>query len=194
MGINQSNSGTDKCQSIINCHLAAGKIAKDGCGPFSITGQPDAIGGREVGGLSNQLAAHMDIENPEHRSTVQRFWQSPTMADKAGYKAIDLFDAMDEGKIKAVWIMATNPMVSLPDGKKVARALNKCEFVVVSDCAENNDTLDFADVKLPATPWLEKNGTVTNSERRISRQTNAIAPKNYHGWHSYSELYLNSLI
>ena len=176
MGINQSNSGVDKCQSIINCHLATGKIAKDGCGPFSITGQPNAMGGREVGGLSNQLASHMDIENPEHRSSVQRFWQSPTIASKAGYKAVDLFDAIDDGKIKAVWIMATNPMVSLPDGKKIARTLKKCSFVVVSDCAENNDTLDFADVKLPATPWLEKNGTVTNSERRISRQTNAIPP------------------
>ncbi|MBA6327058.1 nitrate reductase [Colwellia sp. MB02u-6] len=190
MGINQSSSGVDKCQSIINCHLATGKIAKDGCGPFSITGQPNAMGGREVGGLSNQLAAHMDIENPEHRSTVQRFWQSPTMADKAGYKAIDLFDAMDEGKIKAVWIIATNPMVSLPDGKKIARALNKCEFIVVSDCAENNDTLDFADVKLPATPWLEKNGTVTNSERRISRQTNAIPPSGQakHDWQIIAEV------
>jgi assimilatory nitrate reductase catalytic subunit len=184
MGINQSTSGVDKCQSIINCHLATGKLAKDGCGPFSITGQPNAMGGREVGGLSNQLASHMDIENPEHRSTVQRFWQSPTIADKAGYKAIDLFDAMDEGKIKAIWIVATNPMVSLPDRKKIARALKKCEFVVVSDCAENNDTLDLADVKLPATPWLEKNGTVTNSERRISRQTNAIAPNGQarHDW------------
>lgn len=184
MGINQSHSGVDKCQSIINCHLATGKIAKDGCGPFSITGQPNAMGGREVGGLSNQLASHMDIENPEHRSTVQHFWQSPTIASKAGYKAVDLFDAMDDGKIKAVWIMATNPMVSLPDGKKIARALSKCEFVVVSDCAENNDTLDFAEVKLPATPWLEKNGTVTNSERRISRQTNAIAPNGQakHDW------------
>jgi assimilatory nitrate reductase catalytic subunit len=184
MGINQSNSGVDKCQSIINCHLATGKLAKDGCGPFSITGQPNAMGGREVGGLSNQLTSHMDIENPEHRSTVQRFWQSPTMAEKTGYKAVDLFDAIDEGKVKAVWIMATNPMVSMPDRNKIARALNKCEFVVVSDCVENNDTLDLADVKLPATPWLEKNGTVTNSERRISRQTNAIAPNGQakHDW------------
>lgn len=184
MGINQSNSGVDKCQSIINCHLATGKIAKDGCGPFSITGQPNAMGGREVGGLSNQLTAHMDIDNPEHRSTVQRFWQSPTIADKEGYKAVDLFNAMDEGKIKAVWIMATNPVVSLPNREKIVRALKKCELVVVSDCVENNDTLSFADVKLPATPWLEKNGTVTNSERRISRQTNAIAPNGQakHDW------------
>lgn len=190
MGINQSNSGVDKCQSIINCHLASGKIAKDGCGPFSITGQPNAMGGREVGGLSNQLTSHMDIENPKHRSTVQRFWQSPTMASKAGYKAVDLFDAMDEGKIKAVWIMATNPMVSLPDRNKIERALKKCEFVVVSDCVQNNDTLSFADVKLPATPWLEKNGTVTNSERRISRQINAIPPNGQakHDWQIIAEV------
>lgn len=184
MGINQSNSGVDKCQSIINCHLATGKIAKDGCGPFSITGQPNAMGGREAGGLSNQLASHMDIENPTHRATVQRFWQSPTIASKAGYKAVDLFDAIDTGKIKAVWIMATNPVVSLPEREKITRALTKCDFVVVSDCVENNDTLEFADVKLPATPWLEKNGTVTNSERRISRQTNAIMPNGdaQHDW------------
>ncbi|MBA6233330.1 MULTISPECIES: nitrate reductase [unclassified Colwellia] len=190
MGINQSNSGVDKCQSIINCHLATGKIGKDGCGPFSITGQPNAMGGREVGGLSNQLASHMDIENPEHRSTVQRFWQSPTMADKSGYKAVDLFDAIDKGKVKAVWIMATNPMVSLPDRQKIARALSQCEFVVVSDCVENNDTLDLADVKLPATPWLEKNGTVTNSERRISRQINAIAANGQakHDWQIIAEV------
>jgi len=190
MGINQSNSGVDKCQSIINCHLATGKIAKDGCGPFSITGQPNAMGGREVGGLSNQLASHMDIDNPKHRSTVQRFWQSPTIADKVGYKAVDLFNAIDEGKVKAVWIMATNPVVSLPNREKTIRALKKCEFVVVSDCVENNDTLDFADVKLPATPWLEKNGTVTNSERRISRQTNAISPNGQakHDWKIIAEV------
>jgi assimilatory nitrate reductase catalytic subunit len=190
MGINQSNSGVDKCQSIINCHLATGKIAKEGCGPFSITGQPNAMGGREVGGLSNQLASHMDIENPEHRSSLQRFWQSPTMANKAGYKAVDLFDAIDEGKVKAVWIMATNPMVSLPDRAKIARALKKCELVVVSDCVDKNDTLDLADVKLPATPWLEKNGTVTNSERRISRQINAISPNGQakHDWSIIAEV------
>ncbi|MBU2872206.1 nitrate reductase [Colwellia sp. E2M01] len=184
MGINQSSSGVDKCQSIINCHLASGKIAKKGAGPFSITGQPNAMGGREVGGLANQLAAHMDVDNPTHQDLVQRFWQSPTIANKQGAKAVDMFDKIASGEIKAVWIMATNPVVSLPDHDKVAAALKQCELVVVSDCVEKNDTLAFADVKLPATPWLEKNGTVTNSERRISRQRNAVLPagESKHDW------------
>ena len=184
MGINQSSSGVDKCQTIINCHLASGKIGKAGTGPFSITGQPNAMGGREVGGLANQLAAHMDIDNPAHQDTVQRFWQSPTIANKQGAKAVELFDKMASGEIKAVWIMGTNPVVSLPDREKVIAALKKCELVVVSDCVEKNDTLAYADVKLPATPWLEKNGTVTNSERRISRQRNAVTPAGQakHDW------------
>lgn len=184
MGINQSSSGVDKCQTIINCHLASGKIGKAGSGPFSITGQPNAMGGREVGGLANQLAAHMDIDNPQHQDKVQRFWQSPTIANKQGAKAIDLFDKLASGEIKAVWIMATNPVVSLPNRAKITAALKKCELVVVSDCVEQNDTLAFADVKLPATPWLEKNGTVTNSERRISRQRNAVLPAGQakHDW------------
>ncbi|WP_448549462.1 nitrate reductase [Thalassotalea fusca] len=176
MGINQSATGVDKCQAIINCHLATGKIGQPGCGPFSITGQPNAMGGREVGGLANQLAAHMDLENAEHRQQVQTFWQSPTIASQEGYKAVDMFDAILAGKIKAVWIMATNPLVSLPDKNKVERALAACELVVVSDCVNNNDTLAYADIKLPAAPWLEKDGTVTNSERCISRQRSAVKP------------------
>lgn len=169
-GVNQSTSGTDKVNSIINCHLATGRIGHPGMGPFSITGQPNAMGGREVGGLANQLAAHMEIENPSHRETVARFWQVDRVADKPGLKAVDLFDAIDEGKVKAVWIMATNPVVSMPDADKVKRALDKCELVVVSDCIENTDTAACALVLLPATGWAEKDGTVTNSERRISRQ------------------------
>ena len=170
MGVNQSASGTDKANSIINCHLATAKIGREGCGPFSLTGQPNAMGGREVGGLANMLACHMDIENPEHRQTVQNYWQSPAIADKAGLKAVDLFENINNGKVKAVWIMATNPMVSMPNRQKIAEALNKCELVVVSDCVAKNDTLDFAHIALPATGWSEKDGTVTNSERRISRQ------------------------
>ena len=170
MGVNQSSSGVDKANAIINCHLATGKIGRQGCGPFSITGQPNAMGGREVGGLSNMLAAHMDIENPQHRRWAQQFWNSPTICTKAGLKAIDLFESMEQGKVKAVWIMATNPLVSMPNRAKITRALENCEFVVVSDCVSQNDTLALADVKLPATAWSEKEGTVTNSERRISRQ------------------------
>lgn len=167
-GINQSATGTDKCNAIINCHLASGKIGYEGAGPFSITGQPNAMGGREVGGLANQLAAHMDFDEQDI-DRVQRFWQSPSIAQQPGLKAVDLFDAIDDGRIKFVWIMATNPAVSLPDSNKVRRALEKCPTVVVSDVV-NTDTSRYANILLPAKSWSEKDGTVTNSERRISRQ------------------------
>jgi assimilatory nitrate reductase catalytic subunit len=174
-GINQSSSGTDKVNSIINCHLLSGRISRPGMGPFSITGQPNAMGGREVGGLANQLAAHMEIDNPIDRDRVQRFWQSPTIATRNGYKAVELFDAIADGKIKAVWIMATNPVVSLPEANKVKQALQQCELVVTSDCVRLTDTTEYAHIRLPALSWGERDGTVTNSERRISRQ-NAFLP------------------
>ncbi len=169
-GVNQSSTGTDKVNSIINCHLLTGRIGRPGMGPFSITGQPNAMGGREVGGLANMLAAHMDLENPAHRRTVQDFWNSPAIAAQPGLKAVDLFEAIHERRIKAVWIMATNPVVSLPDADKVKEALQRCELVVVSDCVERTDTNALAHVLLPAAGWSEKDGTVTNSDRRISRQ------------------------
>jgi assimilatory nitrate reductase catalytic subunit len=169
-GVNQSSSGTDKVNSIINCHLLTGRIGHPGMGPFSLTGQPNAMGGREVGGLANMLAAHMDLHDADHRELVQQFWQSPRIADKGGLKAVDLFQAIEAGKVKAVWIIATNPMVSLPDANQVQRALEKCELVIVSDIVGKTDTNAFADVLLPALGWGEKDGTVTNSERRISRQ------------------------
>jgi assimilatory nitrate reductase catalytic subunit len=169
-GVNQSSSGTDKVNSIINCHLLTGRIGRPGMGPFSITGQPNAMGGREVGGMANMLAAHMNLENAAHRETVQAFWDSPRMAARGGLKAVDLFDAVHDGRVKAIWIMATNPVVSLPDANRVREALQGCELVVVSDCVSRTDTLDFAHVRLPAAAWGEKDGTVTNSERRISRQ------------------------
>jgi assimilatory nitrate reductase catalytic subunit len=169
-GVNQSSAGTDKVNSIINCHLLTGRIGKPGMGPFSVTGQPNAMGGREVGGLCNQLAAHLDIDKPAHRALVQTFWNSPRIADKAGLKAVDLFDALHEGRVKAVWIMATNPVVSLPDADRAREALRRCEFVVVSDVVRDTDTTQCAHLLLPALAWGEKDGTVTNSERRISRQ------------------------
>ncbi len=174
-GVNQSSAGTDKVNSIINCHLLTGRIGKPGMGPFSLTGQPNAMGGREVGGLANMLAAHMELANPAHRATVQTFWDSPAIADTGGLKAVDLFQAIEAGKVKAVWIMATNPMVSLPDANQVQRALEKCELVIASDIILGTDTNAFADVLLPALGWGEKDGTVTNSERRISRQR-AVLP------------------
>jgi assimilatory nitrate reductase catalytic subunit len=176
MGVNQSSAGVDKASSIINCHLASGKIGKAGSGPFSITGQPNAMGGREVGGLANLLAAHMDIDNASHRQIVQDYWSSPTIVDQPGLKAVDLFKRIGSGEVKAVWIIATNPLVSMPNRKDVETALEKCELVVVSDYVSSNDTMAYADIKLPATSWSEKDGTVTNSERRISRQRAFLPP------------------
>ncbi len=169
-GVNQSSAGTDKVNSIINCHLLTGRIGRPGMGPFSLTGQPNAMGGREVGGMANMLAAHMDIENESHRRTVQDFWASPRIPERAGLKAVELFDAMHAGRIKAVWIMATNPVVSLPDADRAREALARCDLVVASDCVADTDTVRLAHVRLPAVAWGEKDGTVTNSERRISRQ------------------------
>jgi assimilatory nitrate reductase catalytic subunit len=168
-GVNQSSAGTDKVNAIINCHLATGRIGRPGMGPFSLTGQPNAMGGREVGGLANQLAAHMRFDRPGHIDRVRRFWNAPNLATKPGLKAIDLFDAMLDGKIKALWIAGTNPAVSLPRANRVREALERCPFVVVAD-VRDNDTGEFAHVRLPALAWAEKDGTVTNSERRISRQ------------------------
>ena len=169
-GVNQSSIGTDKVNAIINCHLATGRIGRPGMGPFSVTGQPNAMGGREVGGLASTLAAHMEIEDSRHRDTVQRFWRSPSIPDRPGLKAVDLFQAVARGDVKALWIMATNPVDSMPDADAVRAALEACPFVVVSDITAETDTIPYADVKLPAAGWGEKDGTVTNSERRISRQ------------------------
>ena len=175
-GINQSSTGVDKGNAIINCHLATGKIGREGAGAFSITGQPNAMGGREVGGLSTQLAAHLHFENTNEIELVQRFWQAPNIATKQGLKAVELFDAVDSGKIKAIWIMATNPLVSMPNANLVKRALEKCPMVVVSECYENTDTMSYADVVLPASTWGEKQGSVTNSDRTISVHKSMINP------------------
>jgi len=169
-GINQSSSGVDKANAIINVHLATGRIGRPGMGPFSVTGQPNAMGGREVGGLANQLAAHLDFSDPAGVDLVARFWNAPNIAAQPGLKAVEMFQSIADGKIKAVWIMGTNPVVSLPDADKVRAALLGCELVVVSDCVQHTDTTACADILLPAAGWGEKDGTVTNSERCISRQ------------------------
>ncbi|AHK46732.1 nitrate reductase [Ensifer sp. ENS11] len=169
-GVNQSVSGTDKVNAIINCHLATGRIGRPGMGPFSLTGQPNAMGGREVGGLANMLAAHMDIEKAGDRDQVRRFWGAPAIAARPGLKAVDMFRAVADGRIKAIWIMATNPVVSMPDADAIEAALRACPFVVVSDVIRQTDTTRHAHVLLPSLGWGEKDGTVTNSERRISRQ------------------------
>ncbi len=174
-GVNQSSCGSDKASSILNCHLLTGRIGKPGSGPMSLTGQPNAMGGREVGGLASTLAAHMSIDHESHRRIVQDFWKSPSIASKPGLKAVDLFEAVGDGRIKALWIIATNPAVSMPDADRVRSAIAGCDFVVVSDCIEGTDTGALAHVLLPAAGWGEKDGTITNSERRISRQRSFLA-------------------
>lgn len=168
-GINQSSSGTDKVNAIINCHLATGRIGRPGMGPFSLTGQPNAMGGREVGGTANQLAAHMGFSEDECER-VGRFWNAPGIARRPGLQAVELFDAVESGRVRAVWIMATNPVDSQPDADRVRRALAKCPLVIVSDCHAETDTARYAHCLLPALSWGEKNGTTTNSERCITRQ------------------------
>ncbi len=175
-GINQSSSGSDKVNAIINCHLATGRIGRPGMGPFSVTGQPNAMGGREVGGLANMLACHLDIENQTHRDAVQGFWASPATAQKPGLKAVDMFRAVADGTIKAIWIIHTNPAVTMPDADAVTAAIKACPFVVVSDVTAETDTARLAHVLLPATAWGEKDGTVTNSDRTISRQRSVLPP------------------
>ncbi len=174
-GVNQSAQGTDKVGAIVNCHLATGRIGRAGAGPFSLTGQPNAMGGREVGGLANMLAAHMGFAPPEV-DRVRRFWSAPRMAEAEGLKAVALFEAIEAGRIKALWIMATNPAVSLPGAGRAREALAKLDLLVVSENVASNDTVARgAHVLLPAAAWGEKDGTVTNSERRISRQR-AVLP------------------
>jgi assimilatory nitrate reductase catalytic subunit len=174
-GVNQSWQGTDKVNAIINCHLATGRIGIPGAGPFSLTGQPNAMGGREVGGLANQLAAHMGF-SPAEIDRVGRFWRAPRMAQHEGLKAVEMFEAIARGGIKALWITATNPAVSLPRADGMRAALTSLDFLVISDNVRSTDTIGAGPhVLLPAAAWGEKDGTVTNSERRISRQR-AFAP------------------
>jgi assimilatory nitrate reductase catalytic subunit len=174
-GVNQSEQGSDKGNAIINAHLATGKIAKVGAGPFSITGQPNAMGGREVGGLANQLAVHRGFDDASIEQ-VQAFWNAPNIATKPGLKAVEMFEAVERGDIKFIWIMATNPVVSMPDNEYVKRALKACPMVVVSDITANADIAQYANLLLPAAGWGEKQGMVTNSERCLTRQRQFISP------------------
>ena len=175
MGLNQSIHGTDKNAALINLHLATGQIGKLGAGPFSLTGQPNAMGGREVGGMANLMSAHRDLNNPEHRAEIAALWGVKSVPEQPGKCAIEMFDAVKTGEIKAIWIACTNPAHSMPDLNNVLAALNTAELVVVQDAYNNTDTCQYADVLLPASTWGEKEGTVTNSERRITRVNSAIA-------------------
>ncbi|GAA0572887.1 nitrate reductase [Craurococcus roseus] len=175
-GVNQSETGTDKANAILNCHLLTGRIGKPGAGPFSVTGQPNAMGGREVGALATMLAGHLDWERPGEAELVRGHWRAPNIAVAPGLKAVDLFRAVSAGRIGALWVMATNPAVSMPDGSSVRDALRRAPFLAVSDCVAETDTAEFAHVRLPAVGWAEKDGTVTNSERVISRQRAFLPP------------------
>ncbi|MCG9578953.1 nitrate reductase [Vibrio tubiashii] len=175
-GVNQSQYGADKANTIINAHLATGKIGIQGAGPFSITGQPNAMGGREVGGLANQLAIHRGFD-PESIKLVSEFWNTDTLAQQPGLKAIEMFEAVDRGDIQVIWIMATNPVVSMPDNAFVKRALEKCPLVIVSDVTADSDIAKYADLLLPASGWGEKQGMVTNSERMLTRQRQFMLAK-----------------
>lgn len=168
MGLNQSASGVNKNLSLLALNLITGKIGKKGSGPFSLTGQPNAMGGREVGGMASLLAAHKNLLNPEHRQEVADFWGVDKISDKPGLTATQMFDALKSGKMKAVWVVCTNPLVSLPDANIVEEALKMAKFVVVQDISNKSDTAKYADLLLPAAGWLEKEGVMTNSERRIS--------------------------
>ena len=173
-GLNQSSSGTDKNAALINLHLATGQIGKPGAGPFSLTGQPNAMGGREVGALANQLSAHRDLANAEHRAEVAALWGIADVSAAPGKAAVEMFEAAADGAIKALWIACTNPAQSLPDQAMVRRALQRCEFVVLQEAYASTATAPYADLLLPASTWGEKDGTVTNSERRISRVRAAV--------------------
>ncbi len=183
-GLNQSSSGTDKNSALINLHLATGQIGRPGAGPFSLTGQPNAMGGREVGGLANLLGAHRDLANPAHRAEIAALWGVPEVPAAPGKTAVEMFQAAADGEIRALWIVCTNPAQSMPDQTTVRRALQRCEFVVVQEAYVQTATTAFADLLLPATTWGEKDGTVTNSERRISRMRAAVAPAGQarHDW------------
>lgn len=170
MGLNQSVIGVNKNLSLINLNLITGQIGKPGSGPFSLTGQPNAMGGREVGGLSNLLPAHRDLSSEQDRNYVEKFWQIPigTIGAGPGLTATEMFQALNDGKLKAIWILCTNPLVSLPDVRMAEEGLRKAKFVVVQDISNKPETLKYADVVLPAASWIEKEGTMTNAERRIS--------------------------
>lgn len=176
MGLNQSVIGVDKNLALLNLSLITGQIGKPGAGPLSLTGQPNAMGGREVGGMANLLSAHRDLNNPAHRQEVADYWGVPNIPAKPGLSATEMFEALRTDKLKAIWIICTNPLVSMPDAGLVEEALQKARFVVVQDISSKADTLQYADLVLPAAGWLEKAGTMTNSERRISYLSQVVAP------------------
>lgn len=175
-GLNQSSHGTDKNAALINLHLATGKIGKPGCGPLSLTGQPNAMGGREVGGMATMLSGHRELANPVHRAEVAALWGVTGVPSKPGRTAVEMFEAVRAGEIKALWIACTNPAQSMPNQRLVHEALAAAELVIVQEAFADTETVQYADVLLPAASWGEKEGTMTNSERRISHIRPAVQP------------------
>ena len=175
MGLNQSTAGSAKNSALINLHLATGQIGRPGAGPFSLTGQPNAMGGRETGSLANLLPGHREAANAEHRAEVAAYWGVDQLPEATGLTAIELFEQVRNGTVKALWIACTNPAQSLPDLHNVRAALQTCPFVVLQEAFRTTETAAFADLLLPAASWGEKEGTVTNSERRVSHVRRAIA-------------------
>jgi ferredoxin-nitrate reductase len=176
MGLNQSVSGVDKNLALINLSLITGKIGRPGSGPFSLTGQANAMGGREVGGMATMLPAHRELDNPAHRQQTAAYWKVADIPARPGLTATEMFRALKEGTMKAIWIICTNPVVSIPDTSQVEEGLLNADFVVVQDMSAEADTLRFAHLALPAATWLEKEGTMTNSERRISHLSPLVDP------------------
>ncbi len=176
MGLNQSSHGTEKNAALINLHLATGQIGKPGAGPFSLTGQPNAMGGRETGTMANLLPGHRDPSNARDREEMARLWRVPSLPESRGKTAVEMFEAVRTGEIRLLWIACTNPAQSLPDQALVRKALERAELVVLQEAFATTETVPYADVLLPATTWGEKSGTVTNSERRVTRVRAAVAP------------------
>lgn len=176
MGLNQSVRGVDKNLSLINLNLMTGRIGRPGCGPFSLTGQPNAMGGREVGGLANILPAHRLLSSERDRLYVQQFWNGKPINASPGLTATEMFEALEAGTLKAIWIMGTNPLVSLPDVRRAEAALSKAAFVVVQEISNKPETLKYADLILPAAAWAEKEGTMTNAERRVTYLSKITEP------------------
>jgi ferredoxin-nitrate reductase len=179
MGANQSTVGTLKNRALINLCLATGNLGRPGSGPFSLTGQPNAMGGRETGGLAQLLPGYRRVENPADRSAMTSLWgipaSAPGISERPGLAAVELFEAAAEGRVKALWIAATNPAVSMPDAALVRAALERAELVVVQDAHHPTETSALAHAVLPAAAWPEKEGAMTNSERRVGLVRRALA-------------------
>jgi anaerobic selenocysteine-containing dehydrogenase len=178
MGINQSHVGSDKNAAILNLHLATGQIGRPGAGPFSLTGQPNAMGGRETGGLAHLLPGYRAVTDEAARAAVERHWGVPRgrIAPEAGRSALEIFEGLAAGEVRALWILCTNPAASMPDLDAVEKALRQAELIVVQDAYHPTETTRLADVLLPAAQWPEKEGVMTNSERRLTFLPKLVDP------------------